>query len=213
MSECGCEERCRNPSGGNGYRRVLVVALVMNLALFFVEIAGAWSSGSVSLLADAIDFLGDSVNFGASLLALGMAMVWSSRLALAKGIVMSSWGVMVLARAIWAFSDGGVPVHETMTWISLLALATNVAVALALPPPRGRRQSQVGLAVRAKRRIRERRGACGGPGCGFHWAGMARPSCCKRDGWPWIEFWFGGRPTCAKGARGAGMMGDCLIVY
>ena len=117
MSECGCEERCRNPSGGNGYRRVLVVALVMNLALFFVEIAGAWSSGSVSLLADAIDFLGDSVNFGASLLALGMAMVWSSRLALAKGIVMSSWGVMVLARAIWAFSDGGVPVHETMTWI------------------------------------------------------------------------------------------------
>ena len=132
MSECGCEERCRNPSGGNGYRRVLVVALVMNLALFFVEIAGAWSSGSVSLLADAIDFLGDSVNFGASLLALGMAMVWSSRLALAKGIVMSSWGVMVLARAIWAFSDGGVPVHETMTWISLLALATNVAVALLL---------------------------------------------------------------------------------
>ncbi|MBK9219490.1 MAG: cation transporter [Uliginosibacterium sp.] len=132
MSECGCEERCRNPSGGNGYRRVLVVALVMNLALFFVEIAGAWSSGSVSLLADAIDFLGDSVNFGASLLALGMAMVWSSRLALAKGIVMSSWGVMVLARAIWAFSDGGVPVHETMTWISLLALATNLAVALLL---------------------------------------------------------------------------------
>jgi len=132
MSGCACEESCRNPSGGDGYRRALVVALVLNLALFFVEIAGAWSSGSVSLLADAIDFLGDAANFGASLLVLGMAKVWSSRLALGKGIVMSGWGVLVLARALWAFSVGGVPVHETMTWISLLALATNLAVALLL---------------------------------------------------------------------------------
>jgi uncharacterized membrane protein YphA (DoxX/SURF4 family) len=40
MSGCGCEGTCRNPSGGDGYRRALVVALVLNLALFFVEIAG-----------------------------------------------------------------------------------------------------------------------------------------------------------------------------
>lgn len=132
MSGCACEESCRNPSGGDGYRKALVVALVLNLALFFVEIAGAWSSGSVSLLADAIDFLGDSVNFGASLLVLGMATVWSSRLALAKGMVMAGWGVLVLARALWAFSVGGVPDHQTMTWISLLALATNFAVAAIL---------------------------------------------------------------------------------
>jgi Co/Zn/Cd efflux system component len=132
MSGCGCEKECQNPSGGEGYRRALVVALVLNLALFFVEILGAWSSGSVSLLADAVDFLGDSVNFGASLLVLGMVKGWSSRLALAKGMVMSGWGILVLVRAIWAFFAGGVPMHETMTWVSLLALATNLAVAALL---------------------------------------------------------------------------------
>jgi Co/Zn/Cd efflux system component len=134
MSGCCSDPVCssgpREP--GDGYGKVLVWALVLNLVLFFIEIGGAYSSGSVSLLADAIDFLGDSINFGASLLVLGMAPMWSSRLALGKGLVMTSWGVLVFARALWAWSDGVVPVHETMTWISFLALATNGLVAFLL---------------------------------------------------------------------------------
>lgn len=129
-SDSGCTEPRRTP--GDGYGKVLAWALALNLALFFVEIGGAYSSGSVSLLADAIDFLGDSINFGASLLVLGMAAVWSSRLALVKGLVMSAWGVLVLVRALLAFQSGVVPVHETMTWISILALATNGLVAFLL---------------------------------------------------------------------------------
>ena len=42
---------------------------------------------------------------------------------------MSGWGILVLVRAIWAYFTATVPVHETMTWISILALATNLSVA------------------------------------------------------------------------------------
>lgn len=134
MSGCctdlGCPQTGR--SRGEGYRKILAWALALNLALFFIEIGGAYSSRSVSLLADAIDFLGDSINFGASLLVLGMAQAWSSRLALVKGLVMSCWGILVLVRAVQAWQSGVVPVHETMTWISILALATNGFVAFLL---------------------------------------------------------------------------------
>lgn len=129
-SDQGCAEPSRSP--GDGYGKVLAWALALNLALFFIEIGGAYSSQSVALLADAIDFLGDSINFGASLLVLGMAQIWSSRLALAKGLVMSGWGILVLVRAIMAWQSGTVPNHETMTWISILALATNGFVAYLL---------------------------------------------------------------------------------
>lgn len=132
MAGCGCSDGCSPGRGDDGFRHALVWAFWLNLAMFFVEIVGAWSSGSVSLLADAVDFLGDSFNFGASLLVMGLATVWASRLALVKGCVMALWGLAILARAVWAFRSGTVPVHETMTWVSIAALAVNLGVAVLL---------------------------------------------------------------------------------
>ena len=54
------------------YRKVLWVALLLNAAMFMVEVAGSVQSGSVSLLADAIDFFGDAANYGLSLAVLSM---------------------------------------------------------------------------------------------------------------------------------------------
>jgi len=45
------------------YRRVLWVALALNAAMFAIEIGAGLASGSVSLLADAIDFFGDAANY------------------------------------------------------------------------------------------------------------------------------------------------------
>ena len=59
------------------YRRVLWVALVLNAAMFAVEIGAGFRSGSVSLLADAIDFFGDAANYGVTLAVLSMA--WLAR--------------------------------------------------------------------------------------------------------------------------------------
>lgn len=134
MGACCNDSSCGSPSGklGDAFWKALVWAFVLNLAMFGIEIAGALQSGSVALLADAIDFLGDAVNYGASLAVLGLASVWRSRLALGKGLVMAGWGVLVLAKTLWSANQGVVPIAETMTAISLLALATNLGVAWML---------------------------------------------------------------------------------
>jgi Co/Zn/Cd efflux system component len=120
------------PSADPRYRRILGIALVLNIAMFGVEIAGSVQSGSVSLLADAIDFLGDAANYGISLVVLGLAIGWRARASLVKAACMAGFGTFVLARAIWSFLQGGVPEPLTMGAIAVLALCVNVGVALML---------------------------------------------------------------------------------
>lgn len=114
------------------YRRVLWAALVINAAMFFVELAGGLRADSVSLLADAIDFFGDAANYGLSLMVLGMASHWRARTALLKGFSMGAFGVFVLGRAAWAATHGAEPVASTMGALGTLALVANVSVAVML---------------------------------------------------------------------------------
>ena len=114
------------------YRKILWFALVVNAAMFAIELGAGFRSGSVSLFADAIDFLGDAANYGVSLAVLTMAMVWRSKAALLKGSCMLGFGLFVLARAIWVAQTGAVPEAGTMGVIGFLALTANVAVALLL---------------------------------------------------------------------------------
>ncbi len=114
------------------YRKILWVALVVNLAMFAIEIGAGFKSGSTSLLADAIDFFGDAANYGVSLAVLSAGVVLRARAALLKGACMMAFGIFVLARAAWMFNQGGTPEALTMGVIGLLALAANVAVAAML---------------------------------------------------------------------------------
>ena len=82
-----------------GYRRVLWVALFANALMFLVELGGGLSSGSVSLLADAIDFFGDAGNYAISLAVLGLGVVARARAATFKAATRVLFGVAVLGRA------------------------------------------------------------------------------------------------------------------
>lgn len=115
-----------------GYRRVLWVALAVNALMFVVEIGAGLSSGSVSLLADAIDFFGDAANYGISLAVLAMGLVARARAALFKALTMGVFGLAVLARAGWAAFGGAAPEALTMGAVGLLAFAANVGVAVLL---------------------------------------------------------------------------------
>jgi Co/Zn/Cd efflux system component len=114
------------------YRKILWFALIVNAAMFTIELGAGFRSGSVSLLADAIDFLGDAANYGVSLAVLTMAMAWRSKAALLKGVCMMAFGFFVLGRAIWVAQVGIVPEANTMGLIGLLALVANVSVAALL---------------------------------------------------------------------------------
>ena len=114
------------------YRRVLWIALAVNAVMFFVELAAGYHSGSLSLLADAIDFGGDAANYAVSLAVLSATMGWRARTALLKAFCMMGFGVFVLSRAVWSMFNGVAPDAATMGAIGFLALVANVTVAWML---------------------------------------------------------------------------------
>lgn len=115
-----------------GFRKALWIALAVNLAMFLVEGYASLLSGSVSLLADAIDFFGDSANYLLSLSVLSMGMVWRGRAAMVKGITMTLFGLAVLGRAVWVMQNDITPEPLTMGAVGLLALVANMSVAAML---------------------------------------------------------------------------------
>lgn len=121
-----------NPRDSPRYRRVLWAALLINAAMAVVEITSGWQAGSLSLWADALDFIGDAANYGASLAVLSAGLLWRARLAWVKGWAMAIFGVGVLSRAAWAAFSGEPPQAATMGIVGTLALAANVGVAVML---------------------------------------------------------------------------------
>jgi len=113
-------------------RRALWIALVLNAIMFVVELGASWTSGSVSLLADSIDFFGDAGNYALSLAVLGLAASTRSKTALFKAACMGAFGVFVLGRAAWNFRLGLPPEPATMGVVGFAALAVNTGVALLL---------------------------------------------------------------------------------
>jgi Co/Zn/Cd efflux system component len=126
-----CTNRDTNEVSGR-YRQVLWIALLVNATMFLVEIIAGIGAQSASLLADAVDFFGDALNYGLSIIALGLAVAWRSRVAYGKGVTMGIYGVGVIGFAVWNAINGVVPEAKTMGVIGTLALAANVGVALLL---------------------------------------------------------------------------------
>lgn len=114
------------------YRRALWIALAVNVTLFAVEIVASRRSGSVSLLADAVDFFGDAANYAISLLVFSLAPVWRSRTALLKGLSMGAFGVLIIGQIVWAAVHGTVPEAGVMGVVGVIALLANVSVAVLL---------------------------------------------------------------------------------
>lgn len=121
-----------SPARNPRYRRALWIALLVNAAMFGVELAGGMHAGSTSLLADALDFFGDAANYGVSLLVLSMAAVWRSRAALVKGLSMGAFGCFVLVQTALSMFNGIAPEPATMGAIGFLALLANLGVAALL---------------------------------------------------------------------------------
>lgn len=128
------EQCCHPPAPGASpeYRRILWLALIINLVMFVVEAASGLAAGSVSLQADALDFFGDAANYALSLSVLSLALAWRARAAMVKGISMGLFGVWVLGASAISISNGAAPHAMTMGVVGFMALVANVGVALML---------------------------------------------------------------------------------
>jgi Co/Zn/Cd efflux system component len=116
-----------NRGKNTGYRRVLWAVLGINAAMFLVEVAAGFAAGSASLQADALDFLGDTANYGISLFVVGMALRYRASAALAKGATMAAFGVWVISTAVWHAIHGTLPSAFTMGTVGVAALLANAA--------------------------------------------------------------------------------------
>ena len=76
-------EPCCNPGiVPDRQRHVLSVVLVINLAMFLIELGAGLRARSSALLADSADMLGDAVVYGFSLYIVGRGSIWQARGAL-----------------------------------------------------------------------------------------------------------------------------------
>jgi Co/Zn/Cd efflux system component len=135
MSASCCEHETPKPQSLQNlprYRRVLWAALWLNALMFGVELIAAHRSGSLSLVADAVDFAADAMNYGISLAVLGSVLLVRAKAALFKAACMAALGLYVWVGAAWQWSQTDVPHAATMGVVGVMALAVNVAVAALL---------------------------------------------------------------------------------
>ena len=125
-------EHANAAASSPAYKRILWIALAVNLAMFVIEIGAGVAAQSVSLLADSLDFLGDAGNYGISLFVLGMAIQWRARASLVKAASMGAFGLWVAITTIDHAIAGTVPAAPVMGVVGALALAANFGVALLL---------------------------------------------------------------------------------
>ena len=129
MAECCCPppldlDKNRNSTG---YKRVLWAVLIVNAAMFAVEVAAGVAAGSASLQADALDFLGDAANYAISLFVVGMALRYRASAALVKAASMGAFALWVIGTVIWHAFAGTLPNAFTMGAVGTVALAANAA--------------------------------------------------------------------------------------
>src|SRR6185503_13570734 len=122
MDEC-CEVR----EVPRDQRRVLYIVLWINAAMFLAESIAGLLAHSTALLADSVDMLGDAIVYGFSLYVIGRGIVWQSRAALLKGLIMAAFGVGVLVQVVVKIAHGLTPTVELMGAVGLVALAANLA--------------------------------------------------------------------------------------
>jgi Co/Zn/Cd efflux system component len=131
MADCCSDKTCEVQALRGRQSATLKTVLAINAAMFAVELTAGLIAGSVSLVADSLDMLGDALVYGFSLYVIARGTRMKAVSALAKGGIMAAFGLFVLAQAVYQVLVPEVPAYEAIGGIGLLALAAN-GVCLAL---------------------------------------------------------------------------------
>jgi len=126
MASCCEDKACEVRTLRERHGRVLWIVLGINALMFVVEGAAGLLAQSTSLLADALDMLGDALVYGFSLFALARSVRWQAGAALAKGGFMLAFGLIVLAEAAYKVFHPVMPDVEMMGVIGTGALVANI---------------------------------------------------------------------------------------
>lgn len=127
MNDCCNDKACEIDALKATQTSTLKVVLGINAVMFGVEVGAGVMAGSVSLIADSLDMLGDALVYGFSIYAVARGVREKALSALLKGGIMAAFGLVVLLQAIYKARHPETPVVEIIGGIGLLALAANAA--------------------------------------------------------------------------------------
>ena len=127
MDDCCTSKSCEleGLASDPRQRRVLWIVLAINAAMFVGEFGAGVVAGSTSLMADAVDMLGDAFVYGLSLFALSRGGRWKAGAALAKGGFILLFGFAVAVEIIVKLVSGAPPSSTLMLAFGGLALVAN----------------------------------------------------------------------------------------
>ena len=125
MAACCNDKSCALEQLHGRQSATLRIVLVLNAVMFVVELTAGLLAGSISLLADSLDMLGDALVYAFSLWVVGRGLLWKARAAAAKAAVMGLFGLFVAGELVYKLLVPQVPGHEAMGGIGLLALVVN----------------------------------------------------------------------------------------
>lgn len=125
MSDCCNDKACEIEALHDRQSSVLKIVLGINAVMFLLELTAGLLAGSVSLIADSLDMLGDALVYGFSIYVVARGARMKAKAALLKGGIMAAFGLFVFGQAMYKMVIPHVPVFETIGIIGLLALAAN----------------------------------------------------------------------------------------
>ncbi len=125
MDDCCTGKACALEQLRERQAATLRIILILNAAMFVVELVAGLIAGSVALVADSLDMLGDALVYGFSLYVVGRALVWKVRAAFAKAAVMGAFGAFVLGQLLYKLAFPEIPAYEAMGAVGALALLVN----------------------------------------------------------------------------------------
>ena len=127
-----CQQEPKFDGMSPGFRRALWTVIGINAVMFVVEMTAGALAGSQALQADALDFLGDTMTYGLSLLVLGMSLRVRATAALLKGVSLAVIGLWVLGSTAYQVLVLGLPDAKTMSLVGVAALLANLLSVLVL---------------------------------------------------------------------------------
>ena len=121
-SSCGCGIP---DTSTQSERRILIIVLILNGGMFFVEFGAGLMSNSTALIADSLDMLADAFVYAIGLYALGRSQIWRNRAALMNGSLQMLLGIGVIVEVFFKLSSNVLPHSETMGIFAVMALLVN----------------------------------------------------------------------------------------
>lgn len=132
MADCCNDKACEIEALQDRQSSILKIVLAINAVMFLIELTAGLLAGSVSLIADSLDMLGDALVYGFSIYVVARGARMKAKAAFLKGGIMAAFGLFVFGQAVYKMVFPQVPVFEAIGAIGLLALAANSLCLLLL---------------------------------------------------------------------------------